>query len=89
MRYDSNLKGLAVAPSTVGMVSVDRIHKLLTSVFDITVSTGTVQNWIGQMADSVTDAVSYIRGKVFKLPVLNCDETGLRVAGSLHWLHCM
>ena len=33
------------------MVSVDRIHKLLTSVFDITVSAGAVQNWIGQMAN--------------------------------------
>ena len=88
-QYGSNLKGLAVALSTVGMVSVDRIHKLLTSVFDITVSAGAVQNWIGQMANAVADAVSYIREKVYELPVLNCDETCLRVAGSLHWLHCM
>lgn len=88
-QYGSNLKGLAVALNTVGMVGIDRIHKLLTSVFDIAVSAGSVQNWVRQMASSVNDAVSKIRDRIYSLPILNCDETGLRVAGSLHWLHCM
>ena len=42
----NNLKAFAAALSTVGMVGIDRIHELLTGVFDISVSTGSIQNWI-------------------------------------------
>ena len=45
-QYGNNLKAFAAALSTVGMVGIDRIHELLTGVFDISVSTGSIQNWI-------------------------------------------
>lgn len=45
------MKTFATALSTVGMVSIDRIHHLLTGIFQISVSTGTIQNWISQFAD--------------------------------------
>ena len=71
------------------MVGIDRIHELLTGVFDISVSTGSIQNWITQLSSSTKDAAQRIREQICRLSVLNCDETGLRVNGSLHWLHCL
>lgn len=88
-QYGNNLKAFAVALSTVGMVGIERIHDLLTGVFQISVSTGSIQNWIHQLAEKVSPAVGRIREQINSLSVLNCDETGLRVAGSLHWLHCL
>ena len=88
-QYGNNLKAFAAALSTVGMVGIDRIHELLTGVFDISVSTGSIQNWITQLSSATKDAVQQIRERVRRLRVLNCDETGLRVNGSLHWLHCL
>ena len=88
-QYGSNLKALAAALSTVGMVSIDRIHQLLTGVFQVSVSTGTIQNWISQLADATATAAEEIRKKVSERLVLHCDETGLRVNGSLKWMHCV
>lgn len=88
-QYGNNLKAFAAALSTVGMVGIDRIHELLTGVFDISVSTGSIQNWIKQLSSATKDAVQRIREQISRLSVLNCDETGLRVNGSLHWLHCL
>lgn len=88
-QYGHNLKAFATALSTVGMVSMDRIHQILGSVFQVSVSTGTVQNWIKQLSDATKDAVAKIREYVSKLPVIHCDETGLRVHSSLKWMHCI
>lgn len=77
------------ALSTVGMVSIDRIHQLLTGVFQVSVSTGTIQKWISQLADATATATEGIRKKVSERLVLHCDETGLRVNGSLKWMHCV
>lgn len=88
-QYGNNLKAFAVALSTVGMVGIERIRDLLTGVFQISVSTGSIQNWIHQLAEKINPAVGKIREQINRISVLNCDETGLRVAGSLHWLHCL
>ena len=88
-QYGHNLKAFAVALSTVGMVSIDRIHQLLSSVFQVSVSTGAIQNWVKQLSVSVQDAVEKIREYVSKLKVIHCDETGLRVQSSLKWMHCV
>ena len=74
-QYGNNLKAFAAALSTVGMVGIDRIHELLTGVFDISVSAGSIQNWITQLASATKDAVEQIRERVRHLSVLK--ETAL------------
>ena len=64
-QYGNNLKAFAVTLSTVGMVSIDRIHELLTGVFDISVSTGSIQSWTKQRSSATKDAVQKIREQVF------------------------
>lgn len=74
-QYGHNLKAFATAMSTVGMVSMDRIHQILSSVFQVSVSTGTIQNWIKQLSTSTKDAVEKIREYVSKLRV-QCSCAG-------------
>jgi len=88
-QYGNNLKAFATALSTVGMVSTDRIHRLLGSVFQVSVSTGTIQNWVKQLAVSAETAAEKIREYVSKLKLIHCDETGLRVQKGLKWMHCI
>lgn len=88
-QYGNNLKAFAAALSTVGMGSTDRIHQLLGSVFQVSVSTGTIQNWVKQLAATTETAVEKIREYVSKLKVIHCDETGLRVQKGLRWMHCI
>ena len=84
----SGITAFASALSTVGMVGIDRIHRLLQGVFRIPISTGTIRTMLNRLKDATDKAVTAIREQVKKLPLLHVDETGWRVAGSLHWLHC-
>lgn len=87
-QYGLNITAFASALSTVGMVGIDRIHRLLQGVFRIPISTGTIRTMLNRLKDATDKAVTAIREQVKKLPLLHVDETGWRVAGSLHWLHC-
>lgn len=73
----------------VKLVSIDSIHQFLTGVFQISVSTGTIQNWISQLADATATAAEEIRKKVSECLVLHCDETELSINGSPKWMHCV
>ena len=88
-QYGNNLIAFASALSTVGMVGIERIQKLLSGVFQISISTGTIQNRLRFLHEQTKTAVKYIRNKVSQLPLLHCDETGLRVDGKLRWMHCV
>ena len=88
-QYGNNLKAFAAALSTVGMMGLDRIHELLTSTFQLSVSAGTIESWLRRLQKQTAPAVKLIKKIVEKQPVVNADETGLRVNGSLYWLHCL
>ena len=87
-QYGGNITALASVLSTVGMVSIERIHQILQSFSDLDISTGTIQNMLRRLNRSCKAATKKIYQKVINLPLIHCDETGLRVEGSLHWLHC-
>ena len=86
-QYGAGVAGLAVSLLTIGYMSVDRVQKLLGSL-RIPISTGTIQGMLTKAAALVKTPVEHIRRKVTQLPVAHYDETGWRVAGKLHWLHC-
>ena len=86
-QYGPGVAGLAVSLLTIGYMSVDRVQKLLKGL-RIPVSSGAIQDMLTKAAELVKAPVERIRQTVTQLPVAHYDETGWRVAGKLHWLHC-
>ena len=86
-QYGPGVAGLAVSLFVNGCMSVDRIQKLMRSL-QIPISSGAINDMLTKAAKLVETPVERIRQTVAGLPVAHYDETGLRVAGKLHWLHC-
>ena len=63
------------------------MQKLLSSL-RIPISTGAIQNVLEGTSLSAQESVNFIRQKVTERDITNFDETGLRAAEKLHWLHC-
>ena len=86
-QYGPGIAGLAVSLLVNGYMSVDRVQKLLRGL-RIPISSGAIQDMLTKAAKLVQAPVERIRQTVTQLPVAHYDETGWRVAGKLHWLHC-
>jgi transposase len=87
VQYGENLQALVVALNTVGAVSVNRTHEIVSNVFNIPLSTGTVSAMVGRCAASLEGTVELIGEKISASPVVNYDETGTRVDGQTMWVH--
>ena len=87
MQYGNNLEALAVSLNTVGMMGIKRTHDILSAVFGIPISTGTIFNMVKSCANKLTDTVDQIRTIVTSLPLVHFDETGTRVEKKTYWFH--
>jgi len=87
VQYGDNLTALVVAFNTVGAVSINRTHEILSSVFNIPLSTGTVKNMVTRCAEKVKPTIEMIRQKLSDSYLIHCDETGTRVDGKTNWVH--
>ena len=47
VQYSKNLQAMVIAFNTVGAVSINRTHEILSSVFNIPLSTRTIKNMVG------------------------------------------
>lgn len=66
-----------------------RLAEAMESLFGLPVSTGTVTDVLRRGHEALADFEEEVVGHLSKAPVAHADETGIRVAGSLHWLHVM
>jgi transposase len=64
-----------------------RAAELLHDVYGLTISPGTLVAWVAQTRAALQGTAELIAAQLHAAPVLNIDESGLRVAGKLHWLH--
>ena len=87
VQYGKNLQAMVVAFNTVGAVSINRTHEILSSVFNIPLATGTIKNMVTRCAESLKDTYERIRRKMIMLGLIHCDETGSRVDGKTCWVH--
>ena len=76
-----NIQALVVALNTVGAVSVCRTQEILSNVFNIPLSEGTITSMVSRCAGKLADVLSRIGKLVTGSSVDNADETGLRVEG--------
>lgn len=81
VQYGENLQSLVVALNTVGAVSVCRTREILSNVFNIPLSEGTITSMVSRCAGKLPDTLAKIGGLVTGSKVDNADETGFRVEG--------
>lgn len=87
VQYGENLQALAVALNTVGAVSIKRTREILSGVFGIPISTGTIFSMVSRLAAALKGEVEIIRQRIRDSLIGNFDETGTRVDGNTYWVH--
>jgi transposase len=69
-------------------LSKKRTAAALTELFGTPVGEGTVAAMTTRAADGLGEFLDQVTDRVAEAEVAGFDETGLRVAGALHWVHC-
>jgi transposase-like protein len=69
-------------------LSKKRTAQALAELFGTPVSEGTVATMTKRAANGLDGFLDIVRDRIAGSEVAGFDETGLRVAGSLHWVHC-
>ncbi|MCA1694477.1 MAG: IS66 family transposase [Actinobacteria bacterium] len=69
-------------------LSKKRTAAALAELFGTPVSEGTVAAMTHRAADGLDDFLGHLTDRLADAEVAGFDETGLRVAGKLHWVHC-
>ena len=87
VQYGPHAAAIAVYLVLGQHLPVDRTAALLAEVFGTPMSTGTVAAWTTRAAAGLAPFTAAARAALTGAEVLHADETGLRVAGRLHWLH--
>ena len=87
VQYGPNVRALAVYLAHGQLLPLARSAQLIEQLFGLRVSQGTVQAWIEQASALLAPQVERIAQALIDTPVAHADETGLRVASRLHWLH--
>lgn len=69
-------------------LSKKRTAAALAELFGTPVSEGTVAAMTARAADGLDNFLDHVIDRLAQAEVVGFDETGLRVAGRLHWVHC-
>jgi transposase len=86
--YGPRLAGIGVYLLHGQFLSVSRTAAALKDLFGVPVTAATVAGWVKRTALGIIDKVlPVIAGRIAAAPVAHFDETGMRTAGRLAWLH--
>lgn len=87
IQYGPTISAIMVYLNQGNNIPFDRLAKVSRDVFNTPLSQGTLVNMVEECGMSLETSMSYIKAKLLAAPVINADETGIRVKGSLRWLH--
>jgi len=88
VQYGPMLQAQATYFNVEHLVPLERTQRILADLYGQTVSEGTLGTFAERAAAQVEPI--NVRAKTYlteQAPVVNCDETGGRVAGHLEWIH--
>jgi transposase len=87
VQYGVNLEALAICLNTSGMVSINRTHEILSDVFGVPISVGTIATMVKNCARTLSKTISQIKDEILGETLVHFDETGVRVNGKTFWMH--
>jgi transposase len=86
--YGCNLRAFGVYLVVFQHIPYDRACRLIYDLTGAQISTATLCSWVGKAAAGLSEFDEQLRGLLADEPVVNFDETGLRIAERLGWVHC-
>ena len=89
VQYGAGVKALAVHLSQQHLVPLARVCALMQDAFGVSLSQASVASFNAQAAQALVPTVAAIGQAVKSQAVVHADESGIRVQGKLHWLHCL
>src|SRR3954463_6718849 len=87
VQYGSHAAAIAVYLVLGQHLRVERTAGLLAELFGTPMATGTVAAWTHRAAAGLGPFPAAVPAELARAELVHADETGLRVAGRLHWLH--
>ena len=87
VQYGKSVQSLVVYLSVWQMLPCHRLSELMGEFFGCPMSPGSVVNMLRRAGANSAGVVATIRERILKEPWTSFDETGLSLAGLIHWLH--
>src|SRR5258708_10266359 len=87
IQYGPRLRALVVYLVEHQLVPYARVRDLLADRFGQSLSGGTLVSMVQQGAHALAPVEETLKAEAQTAPVLHHDETGVRVAGKLQWVH--
>jgi transposase len=87
VQYGPKVRSLAVYLHEYQLVPLARVSELFADLCACEISEGTVLTWVEYAAERLAPVVERIADWLSVSPLQHADETGVRIAGKLHWLH--
>ena len=87
VQYGSKIKALSVLLNTDYKVPFEKIEQLLGDLYNCTFNESTAISANTTCFDALEETENQIRAQILNSSVAHFDETGMRVAGKLHWFH--
>jgi transposase len=87
LQYGAGVKALVVLLNVAFKVPVKKVQLLFADLFGFAINPATIINATQKCHDQLGPSEKVVRNSLLKSIVSHFDETGIRVAGSLHWLH--
>jgi len=86
-QYGPGIEALCVLLHNDYHIPLERVSRLLGDVFSQPINAATILAAQHRVHDRLAASEQAIGQALLSSPVLHVDETGLRAAGKLHWLH--
>lgn len=87
-QYGASVKAMAVHLNQYHLLPLARTSALMQDCFGANLSQASIQSFAQEAAFALTPTVQAIAQAVQASSVVHADETGIRLQGKLHWLHC-
>lgn len=87
LQYGDGLKAFVVNLLVCQMVALNRVQKLLVSIMDVVISEATLLKFVLRVHQALEAWEAQTVEQILKAPVMNVDETSLRVDRKNHWIH--